>query len=312
MPDAIAKYQLTISQNEAKDGTERVITRNGRRLAVTIPAGIKTGSLVKLSGALQITDGYYGDIVIEINVKQQRYWKRQVKTFGFWSLVLGIPGVFLPVAGIPFFVTAVILGVLQFRRRVSKCSIAGFALGLAGVVFFIVVVVPAINYLSNPSDIFSNGIGVIGSDYKPIELVNNPNAVNPSYEELLIFIQEDTTDAKRYIDATYFGGYDCKDYAEDVHNNAEGAGIRAAWVGIDFRGEEIGHAINAFETTDRGLVYIDCTEWDTVAYVEKGKEYGSIDITEAYSPLYSFYDEYKQEGQGFEPLGIVESIYIHW
>ncbi len=311
MSDTIIKYQLTISRNEAKDGTERVITRKGKLLAVTIPAGMKTGSLVKLSGALQITDGYYGDIIIEIKVKQ-RYWKRQVKTFGFWSLVLGIPGIFLPFTGIPFFVTAVILGVLQFRRRVSKYSIAGFALGLAGVVFFVVVVVPAMSYPSSPSDIYSiNGIREFGSDYKPIELVNNPNAVNPSYEELLIFIQEDTTDAKLYID-TFFWGYVCADYAEDVHNNAEGAGIRAAWVGIEFPGEEIGHALNAFETTDRGLVYIDCTEWDTVAYVEEGKEYGSIDITEAYSPLYSFYEEYKQEWQGFEPLGIVEDIYIHW
>ncbi len=123
-----------------------------------------------------------------------------------------------------------------------------------------------------------------------------------------------------FLDRTILGRV-CADFAEDVHNNAEAKGIRAAWVGIEFREAGDGHALNAFETTDRGLVYVDCTgtsvgerfrqslevsfkpmSQDKIAYVEIGKEYGVIDITIAKSPLYSFYDEYKQKRYEYQKL----------
>jgi len=94
----------------------------------------------------------------------------------------------------------------------------------------------------------------------------------------------------------------CSDFAEDVHNNAEAAGIRAGWAGIKFTGMEVGHAINAFETTDKGLIYIDCTNgrsrgsdsedapsWDTVAYIETGKRYGILHIDRVVSAPYDYY-----------------------
>jgi hypothetical protein len=107
-----------------------------------------------------------------------------------------------------------------------------------------------------------------------------------------------------------------------VHNNAEAAGIRAASVSVDFEGDEVGHACNAFDTIDKGLVYIDCTgqgsgdklnfhleeteegfvfvddnpdSWDAVAYVEVGKEYGLIPLARAGALYYSFYEEYKEK-----------------
>jgi hypothetical protein len=88
-----------------------------------------------------------------------------------------------------------------------------------------------------------------------------------------------------YIIGPPKNAYVCADFARDVHNSAEAAGIRAAWVGIDIEGEAEGHAINAFQTTDRGLVFIDCTGvglwdneedrtcWDRRAYVEVGQSY---------------------------------------
>jgi hypothetical protein len=309
--DNIVHYDLTMSSNEAQAGTKTLLVRRNKRLEVSIPAGVSNGSLVKLSGALEITDGQYGDILIHIKVR--KYYRKSVfRTFGFWSLILCIPGSFATVGNLMFFIMAIILGSLQFRRHVSKYSVAGFALGLAGLVFFIVLNVHILNYPPSPSHIYTNEIREIGGDYKPIELINNPDAKNPSYDELLAFIQTDTTDRNLYIE-TFFWGYVCTDYAEDVHNNAEVAGIRAAWVSMYFEGEEIGHAINAFVTTDKGLVYIDCTQTDTVAYVEEGKEYGCIDLAEAYSPSYSFYDEYKEVWQEvYESLGVVEELYIHW
>jgi hypothetical protein len=162
----------------------------------------------------------------------------------------------------------------------------------------------------NPYHIYENGAIEVGGNGEPIELTDNPNATNPTYAELVAFIEKDSTDEHPYLLS-----YVCSDFAEDVHNNAEAAGIRAAWVDIDFEGSNEGHALNAFETTDKGLVYIDCTgegfeslltgnptSWDKVAYVKIGKEYGVIDIAEAKSTSYSFYEEYKQKWQEYEKL----------
>lgn len=168
----------------------------------------------------------------------------------------------------------------------------------------------------NPLYVYENGNIMVGGDGEPIELINNPNATDPTYAELIAFIKEDTTDEKPYRGSAWGeASYVCSDFAEEVHNNAETAGIRAAWVSIHFEESDEGHACNAFETTDRGLVYIDCTgegfehllpghptSWDFIAYAEIGKEYGVIDIAKATSLSYSFYQEYNQKRQEYENL----------
>ena len=62
--------------------------------------------------------------------------KKKSNTFGTWSLVLGIISlIFWPeVTG----TAAVVLGVLQFRRHVTKRAIAGFTLGVVGIVLAVV------------------------------------------------------------------------------------------------------------------------------------------------------------------------------
>lgn len=147
--------------------------------------------------------------------------------------------------------------------------------------------------------IYTNGIIEVGGDGEPIELINNPNATDPTYARLVSFIEQDPTDRYSYIFGPPKAAYVCSDFAEDVHNNAEAAGIRAAWVGIDILGDSEGHALNAFRTTDVGLVYIDCTgeglwsmsrsqsgSWDKRAYVKIGKQYGVKVITEAKSSFH--------------------------
>ena len=64
-----ARYELTITQEEAKQGTKKILTRKGKRLTVKIPPGVKTGSTVKLSNARQVTDNQPGDILIKIKVR---------------------------------------------------------------------------------------------------------------------------------------------------------------------------------------------------------------------------------------------------
>ncbi len=193
-----------------------------------------------------------------------------------------------------------------------------------------VLVLSIVSCITTPTpNIYEDGAIHVGGDGEPIELINNPDATNPTYEELLAFLKEDSTDEHPYIDDFSVLSYVCSDFAEDVHNNAEAAGIRAAWVSIQFEGEEIGHALNAFETTDRGWVYVDCTggnvggverlqelmkassdtvpstqstSWDNIAYVEKGREYGLIYLDVVSSLSYSFYEEYKWKWQEYDRL----------
>ncbi len=66
---AAVQYELSITTEEARQGTAKLLPRNQKRLQVTIPAGVVTGSIVKLTNALQVTDGRAGDILIKIKVK---------------------------------------------------------------------------------------------------------------------------------------------------------------------------------------------------------------------------------------------------
>ncbi len=83
------------------------------------------------------------------------------------------------------------------------------------------------------------------------EVANRIELHNPTYEELREFLARDKTDANLYIKGVYM----CADFASDVNNNAELQGIRAAYVIIHAR--EWSHAIVAFETADRGLVFVE-------------------------------------------------------
>jgi hypothetical protein len=154
-----------------------------------------------------------------------------------------------------------------------------------------------------------------GGNGQAIILTHNATAVNPTFDELVAFIQADATDTRKYV-ATGPDAYVCADFAEEVHNNAEAAGIRAAWVSLLFEGTDEGHALNAFETSDQGLVYIDCTNsgsqsngtrsWDAIAYIETGKPYGVLPIERVlasqedyYRLEYDFYEECKNAWQEY-------------
>ncbi|MBA7476531.1 hypothetical protein ES707_11917 [subsurface metagenome] len=161
-----------------------------------------------------------------------------------------------------------------------------------------------------------------GLSSREINLINNQIATNPTWQELIAFLRSDPTDDETYWKPVF----NCANFAEMLHNNAETTGIKAAFVGVFFSDEEEGHALNAFKTTDRGLVYVDCTgptltqqlqqpylEWDKIAYVLKGKAYGSVSISLTVYPEYSYYEQIgKSSGSGWLPLGIVESIEIYW
>jgi curved DNA-binding protein len=63
------RYELAISRGEASQGVKKVLKRRGKRLEVKIPAGVRTGSVVRLKNARQLSDGLPGDILIKVIVK---------------------------------------------------------------------------------------------------------------------------------------------------------------------------------------------------------------------------------------------------
>jgi hypothetical protein len=103
---------------------------------------------------------------------------------------------------------------------------------------------------------------------------DNPKATNPTWAQLSLFIAQDKTDQHVYN----IESYNCVNYATDLHNNAEAAGITSSIVTINWKGETVGHALNAFITSDFGLVYIDCTSKDKVAYLVKDQIFKEVDL----------------------------------
>ena len=162
--------------------------------------------------------------------------------------------------------------------------------------------------------------------YDRVQLIDSGSATDPTWQQLESFLIADKTDEKDYVLGTFM----CGAFAEELHNNAEAAGIRAAWVTADFKGESEGHALNAFYTTDMGLFYIDCggktepqtgntqsvgldstaseglrvygkaNSWDKVAYVSVGKELRLVSLDVVSCPQYVCYEYYEQREISFE------------
>ncbi|MFC1897390.1 hypothetical protein ACFLX8_02330 [Chloroflexota bacterium] len=74
---------------------------------------------------------------------------------------------------------------------------------------------------------------------------------NPTHKEMREFLANDKTDSYSFTADEYV----CSDFAAQLNHNAESNDIRAAYVRI--RSKEWGHAVVAFETIDRGLIFIE-------------------------------------------------------
>ena len=68
--------------------------------------------------------------------------------------------------------------------------------------------------------------------------------------------------------------YVCTDFSAEVNNNADALGIRCAIVDM-FYPEGYGHTIVAFETLDRGLVFVE-PQFDHEVSLIVGKSYSHI------------------------------------
>jgi len=124
---------------------------------------------------------------------------------------------------------------------------------------------------------------IVDSNQEPIHLQNNPEAQDVPFQRVLTFVRSNRINMLKYTP----GKFVCSEFAVALHDAAEAAGIRCALVTVKFeRGP--GHGLNAFQTTDQGLIYVDCTGsphptndpecFDTIAYLEVGKAYGRLHL----------------------------------
>jgi hypothetical protein len=90
---------------------------------------------------------------------------------------------------------------------------------------------------------------------------------DPSYQEMKDFLEQDETSEHEYLKNEYI----CVDFAANVKASAAKEGIRSAYVVIEYLGTT-GHAIVAFDTTDKGLVYIE-PQFDWEVQPEIGRRY---------------------------------------
>ncbi len=203
--------------------------------------------------------------------------------------------------------------------------------------------------LVNSPDGNIGGNGCYDDEGEFIILINNKEAVNPTYAQLTDFLKKNKTDQFPYrytSQATgfYFGTaenivnldriqdiideviqpYDphvCADFAERLHNEAEKAGIRCAYVSLDMTGysdpynlgitSNAGHACNAFQTTDKGLIYIDATGWmEGMPHPKRSVSKVEVVEGEEYVPVALFPESGWRSRS--ESMGKVTGIFLTW
>lgn len=107
-----------------------------------------------------------------------------------------------------------------------------------------------------------------------VTITNNQTARDPTMAELLAFLRQDSTEDYAYS----YPSFVCTNYAVILHNNAEANGIRSAFVAVAYATPP-GHALNAFETTDEGLVLVDDTSGvDAFAKITMGQEIAEVPV----------------------------------
>lgn len=194
-----------------------------------------------------------------------------------------------------------------------------------------------VGYAFLHSDGTSKSLPILNMAGQEITISEYRDAADPDFNTLIMFLSEDATEDKDYV----YPVYTCGDFASRLHDSAEKRGIRCGIVGVKFktayeenRSEILnngshylpayssydacrGHAFNAFNTTDRGIVYVDSTgitveekemgnkPYDMIVYAREGEELGGeIRVDQVESLDYSYYK--LKEGQYLRYRSTVE------
>jgi hypothetical protein len=120
---------------------------------------------------------------------------------------------------------------------------------------------------------WSNGSSNTGSSENTTSANRTITLKNPTFREVKDFILKDPTSRNQFI----LYKYECRHFATDVDNNANAAGLNCGFALLCYdRGQ---HAVVAFDTTDRGLIFIE-PQTDAAIDVEIGGTYQNQQIKE--------------------------------
>lgn len=129
-------------------------------------------------------------------------------------------------------------------------------------------------------------------DIPSFQKMDNPWAVDVTFEQLWSVLLE----VPQKYDFKIIPG-NCGLYAEATHNELELRGVRAALVFAKI-GENYFHAFTAFNTTDRGRIYVDLTD-------------GILVIAEKTDGKYKFVKQLTNQIQ-VQEIGYEKDFYIFW
>ncbi len=175
------------------------------------------------------------------------------------------------------------------NSEIKKLSIIFF-------IGFVLISLPSITWSGVETYFNINYVDHTYLDGSPIILSNNPNAVDPTYEELITFLKNNQPNQN---------GYDLHPFlrAQKLHDKAEEVGYMCAWVSVSLEeGEE--QVCNAFKTADRGIVFVDNSNGNSV---ESRSSLVDVNIGEQYVPRDMLHGSVR-----YNPVGIVKDYEIYW
>jgi hypothetical protein len=103
----------------------------------------------------------------------------------------------------------------------------------------------------------------------------NPDVTlrTPTYQQMKDFLAQDLTSDKPYVS----GSFECRHFTTEVDNNAKAAGWQCGFVLICYAQGQ--HAVVAFNTSDRGIIFIE-PQTDDIINVAVGGTYQDQAIIE--------------------------------
>jgi hypothetical protein len=208
-------------------------------------------------------------------------------------------------------------GAAVYKGGVFTIKLLSVIAVIAASIFALILLIGYIN-VNTPT--WSHSIPVDNATGAAVVLINHKNATDPTWDSLMTFLKADDTIKIKYVSPNFT----CADFARTLHDSAEASGIKCSFIAVEFYNRTIdysiydngggnfsppagppatGHALNAFNTVDRGTVYVDASS-DTdytggdakvrIAYLEEGQELNEIDLDWAANTSYSFYEGYKR------------------
>lgn len=168
--------------------------------------------------------------------------------------------------------------------------------------------------------VWTERLSVLNATGQHLTVTEYRYATNVSYAELISFLHNDTTYLADYVSPNYT----CGDFAVHLHDDAEAQGIRCGIVGVALNASgytgldaryvvparfgagnesDTGHGFTVFNTTDKGLVYIDATGITSeekaqgrqphymIVYFQQDMPLGEIWINQSESLDYSYFQQ---------------------